>query len=131
MKLTNGTVKSWKSSNPKIASVSKGKVTALKKGVATIIVTTKLEQKLKCRVTVTSSPKLSKSSVCVKKGSTVSVKLTGKAKSVNNVYTNTKTAKVVSKNTATAIKVKGLRVGLTTLKIKVNKTILKLKVNVK
>lgn len=55
----------------------------------------------------------------------------GKAKTVKNVYTNTKKAKVVSKKTTSTIKVKGLKKGSTTLKIKVNGVVLKLKVKVK
>jgi uncharacterized protein YjdB len=131
LKLSNGKAKSWKSSNSKVAKVKNGKITALKKGTATITVTTKLEQKVKCRVTVTNSPKLSKSSVSVKKGGAVTVKITGKAKAVNNKYTKTKYAKVISKKTASIIKVKGLKKGKTTLKIKVNGVILKLKVKIK
>ena len=131
LKVTDGEVKSWTSSNKAVATVSKGTVTALKKGTATITAKLSDGQKLTCKVKVTTSPKLSKSSVTVKKGKIVKVKITGKAKSVKNVYTNTKKAKVISKNTATTIKVKGLKKGSTTLKIKVNGVPLKLKVKVK
>ncbi len=44
---------SWKSSNPKVATVKKGKVTAKKKGKATITVTTGNGRKATCKVTVT------------------------------------------------------------------------------
>lgn len=64
-------------------------------------------------------------------GKTVSVKISGKANSVNNVYTNTNYAKIRSKNTATTLTVKGFKKGLTTLKIKVNGVVLKLRVSVK
>ncbi|MBR2280214.1 MAG: hypothetical protein IJ903_04730, partial [Ruminococcus sp.] len=84
-----------------------------------------------CKVTVTTSPKLSKKTVTVKKNKTVSVKITGKAKAVKNVYTNTKIAKITSKNTAATLKIKGLKKGSTTLKVKVNGVVLKLKVKVK
>lgn len=131
LKVTDGTVKTWSTSNKKVATVSNGKVTGLKKGTATITAALTTGKKLTCKVTVTTSPKLSKSSVSVKKGKTVSVKITGKALTVKNVYTNTKYAKVTSKNTATTIKVKGLKKGSTTLKIKVNGVMLKLKVKVK
>ena len=131
LKVTNGTVKTWSSSNKKVAAVSKGKVTGLKKGSAIITATTTTGKKLTCKVTVTTSPKLSKKSVTVKKGKTVSVKITGKASTVKNVYTNTKYAKIISAETAAKIKVKGLRKGKTTLKVKVNGVVLKLKVKVK
>ena len=132
LKVADGKVKSWKSSDSKTVSVSGGRLTALKKGAATVTATLTTGKKLTCKVTVTSSPKLSKQTVSVKKGKTASVKLTGKASAVNNVYTNTKTAKITSKVSATALVVKGLRKGTTTLKIKVNKVVaLKLKVKVK
>ena len=131
LKVTGGTVKKWTSSNSKIATVKSGKVTALKKGAVTITATLKTGKKLTCKVTVTTSPKLSKKTVTVKKNKTVSVKITGKAKAVKNVYTNTKIAKITSKNTAATLKIKGLKKGSTTLKVKVNGVVLKLKVKVK
>ena len=67
----------------------------------------------------------------MKKGATKSVKIVGKAKVVNNKYTNTKIARVISKKSATNLKIKGLKNGNTTLKIRVNGVILKLKVKVK
>ena len=67
-----------------------------------------------------------------KKGSKkVTVKITGKARSVKNVYKNTAVAKVTSAKTASKIRVKGLKKGQTTIKIRVNGVWLKLKVNVK
>lgn len=129
--LNKGTSKvSYKSSNTKVATVKNGKVTALKKGSAKVTVTVGAT-KLTYAVKVTTSPKLSKSSVTVKKNNTVTVKITGKASTVKNVYTNTKVAKVVSATSAASIKVKGLKKGSTTLRIKVNGVVLKLKVNVK
>ena len=76
-------------------------------------------------------PKLSKKSITVKKGKTAKVKILYKKKGSKNTYKKTKYAKVVSKRTASTIKVKGLKKGKTTLKIKVNGTWLKLKVRVK
>lgn len=131
LKVSNGKAKSWSSSNTKVATVKNGKVTALKKGSVTITATLTTGKKLTCKVNVTSSPKLSKTSVKVKKNKTVSVKITGKAGSVKNVYINTKIAKITSKNTASTLKVKGLKKGSTTLKVKVNGVTLKLKVKVK
>lgn len=126
-----GFAMSWLSGKKSVAGVKSGKIFALKKGTATI--TAKLSDgvKITAKVTVKTSPKLSRSSVSVKKGKTVSVKITGKSSAVSNVYTNTKYAKVISAKSATAIKVKGLKKGSTTLKIKVNGVTLSLKVKVK
>ena len=124
-------MKKWTSSNSKIATVKRGKITALKKGAATITATLTTGKKLICKVTVSTSPKLSKKTVSVKKGNTVTVRITGKAAAVDNVYYNTKYAKVISKNNTASVKVKGLKKGTTTLKIKVNGVALKLKVKVK
>lgn len=128
----NGKVKSWSTSNNKVATAKNGKITALNKGKATVTATLTTGKKLTCKVTVTTAPKLSKTNVNVKKGGTVNVKLSGKVSSINNKYTNTKFAKITSKANATSLKIKGLKKGNTTLKIKVNgvKT-LNLKVKVK
>ncbi len=131
LKVKDGDVKIWTSSNKAVAKVSDGTVTALKKGTVTVTAKLKSGEKLTCKVKVTSSPKLSKSSITVSKGKIKTVKIIGKAKSVKNTYTNTKNAKVLSKNTASTIKVKGLKKGSTTLKIMVNGVPLKLKVKVK
>ena len=129
---TNGPkVKTWTSSNKKAATVSGGKVTALTKGKATITATLETGEKLTCSVNVTDSPKLSKKSIKVKKGKTVSVSIIGKAPGVDNEYKKTKKAKITSKKTASKIKIKGLKKGKTTLKIRVNGKWLKLKVKVK
>lgn len=128
----NGKVKSWKTSNSRIVKVNNGKVTALSKGSATVTAVLTDNTKLKCKAVVTTSPKLSKSTVQIKKGKTATVKIIGKATAVSNVYTNTKTAKITSKRSASALKVKALKKGTTTLKIKVNGAVtLKLKVKVK
>ena len=131
LSVVSGKAVSWKSSNKKVCTVKSGKVTALKKGKAVITATLNTGVQVKCTVTVTTSPKLSKKSIKVKKGKTKTITITGKAPGVKNVYKNTKTARVISKKTATKIKVKGLKKGKTTLKIKVNGVILKLKVVVK
>ena len=132
IKITNGTVKSWSSSNKKVVSVSKGKITALNKGAATITATLTTGKKLTCKVNVKTAPKLKKNTVKVKKGSIVKVKLSGKAASIKNKYTNTKYAKILSKSSATTLKIRGLKKGTSTLKIKVNNVkTLSLKVTVK
>ena len=56
LKLNGASVKSFKSSNPKVASVSRsGKVTAKKAGIATITCTAKNKKTYRCRVTVPGS----------------------------------------------------------------------------
>ena len=129
--VTGASVTMWTSSNKAVATVTNGKITALKKGTSTITATLAAGGTLTCKVTVNTNPKLSKSSVTVKIKKTVTVKITGKAATVKNVYTNTKIAKIASKNTAEKLAVKGLNKGTTTLKIKVNGVVLKLKVKVK
>ena len=120
--------------------LSKNKVTALNKGSATVNITVmpkyydiaKYLKSYKVKVSVTTAPTISKTSVTVKKGKTVSVKLTGKASTIANKYTDTKIAKITSATKDTAIKIKGLKKGTTTLKVKVNgvKTLsVKVKVN--
>ncbi len=132
LKVTNGTVKTWSTSSKKIATVSKGKVVALTKGRVRITATLTNGKKLYCYVTVTTSPKLSRTTLNLKKGKTATVKITGKVANINNKYYNTKVAKIVSKAKATSIKVKALKKGTTTLKIRVNGVnVLRLKVKVK
>ena len=118
--VNNGKVKTWTSSNKNVATVRNGKITALNKGTVTITATLTTGKKLTCKVTVTTAPKLSKTTVKVKKGGTAVVKLDGKVSSINNKYTNTKVAKITSKTNAATLKIKGLKKGTTTLKIKVN-----------
>ena len=133
-------VSEYSSDNTKIAKIDKsGKVTALNKGTAAVTTTVhpigfNLKSYAKAysyKVKVTTEPKISKTSVTVKKGKEVTVKLTGKAKAIDNKYTNTKLAKITSKTNATSLKIKGLKKGKTTIKVKVNgvKT-LSVKVNV-
>lgn len=56
LKLNGASVKSFKSSNPRVASVNRsGKVTAKKAGNATIICTAKNRKTYRCRVTVSGS----------------------------------------------------------------------------
>ena len=130
--VVGGTAKSWSTSNKNVAVVNNGKITALNKGTTIITATLTTGQRLCCKVFVTTSPKLSKTTVNVKKGKTTTVKLSGKASSINNKYINTKIAKIISKTNAKTLIIKGLKKGTTTLKIKVNRVkTLKLKVNVK
>ena len=142
LKVTGGEVKSWKSSKAAVAKVSsKGKITTLKKGSATITATLKDGSKLTCKVTVTNNPTIkvgtkkysAKTTYTVKKGKTLTVTITGKAPGVNNSYATTKKtiAKVISKKTVTKVKIKGLKKGTATVTIKVNGVAFKIKVKVK
>ncbi len=120
----------FKISDTKTAVVKNGEIIALKKGEVTIteiIGNISLIHNLK----VTTSPKLGKTSITVKKGKSKTVKIIGKAKAVNNKYKNTKKAKIVSKKSASTIKIRGLKKGKTTLYVFVNGVKLKLKVKVK
>lgn len=110
----------YQSSNTKIAKVnSAGKVTALKKGSADITVSVG-ETKLHYKVTVTSSPKLSKTTITLKKGQTKTINIVGKAAEIDNSYKNTKIAKITSKKSSSSVKIKGIKKGKTTLKVLVN-----------
>lgn len=142
LKVTGTTAKAtFTTSKKSVVKVSKnGKLTALKKGGATITVKAGTET-LKCKVKVTTSPKAkikgkavkAKKAYTIKKGKTLTVKLTGKAASIKNKYTSTKKkiAKIKSKKTARTIKISALKKGSATVKIKINgvKTI-KIKVKV-
>lgn len=133
----NAETVTFASANTKVATVDeKGVVTGLKKGTAKITVTAD-GVKTTFKIKVTTNPQLTLKgkavkAVQVKKNKTVKLKLTGKVKTIKNVYTNTAKAKITSGKNATVIKVKALKKGTTTLKVKVNgvKT-LKLKVKVK
>ena len=56
----------------------------------------------------------------VKKGKCLNVKISGKAKEIKIKYTNTEYAKIISKKADDSIKFKGLKKGITAVKIKVN-----------
>lgn len=137
----NGTVKEWKSSKKKVATVKDGKVTALKKGTAVITAVLSDGTTLTCTVKVTSSPAIkvvgkkfnTKKTYVVKKNKTIKVKITGKAAGVKNVYVSSKkkVAKVTSKNTADTVKIKGLKKGRAKISITVNGVKFTIKVKVK
>lgn len=138
VKIDGKLAENWTSSNSKVVKVTaNGKVTNLRKGTATLKATLKDGRKFSQKVKITSDPCLIKgskhniTSVSVKKGKTVSLKIDGKANAVKNSYKNTKYAKVTSKRTAKTIKIRGLKKGKTTLYITVNGKKLKLRVNVK
>lgn len=148
MKLKSGNIKSipiankskvklWNSSEPKTVSVKNGNVTALKKGKATVTAVYSSAIEVKLRYEATDDPKLTLNgktitSITVKKKKSKTIKLYGKASSINNKYKNTKKAKITSKKNTSTIKIKGLKKGKTTLKITVNNSkVLTLRVKVK
>ena len=125
------TAKHFTSSDSKVVMIKSGKMIALTKGTATLTYNKSGSKNTYVKVAVKNNPSLSRTSVTVRKGKTVSVKISGKAAEINNVYKNTKYAKVISPNSAKTVKIRGLKKGKTTLKITVNGVWLKLKVKVK
>lgn len=143
IKVLNTTAKASFSSDRKtIAAVDSktGKVTALKKGSATITVKA-AGSKYTCKITVSNNPtaKIKNKSISskyytLKKKGTITVKLTGKASAINNSYSSTKSkiAKVVSSKKNTSVKIKAYKKGKATITIKVNKVkSFKIKIKVK
>jgi hypothetical protein len=130
IKVDNKSLSNWTSSNSKVVKIdNKGNFVILKEGSVTIKAVKANGKKYTKRIVVKDNTRLTSTAIAVKKGSTLSVRLYGKANSIDNIYTNTKYAKIISKKSATKITVKGLKKGTSTVKIKVNgvKT-LKLKV---
>ena len=118
--LNYGKLLSWKSTNSKVATVKNGKITALQKGTTNIIAKYDYNIKIVYKLTVNSSPRLSKSTVSVKKGKTATIKIYGKSGKLSNQYVNSKYAKIVTNKNSSTLKIKGLKKGKSTLKIKVN-----------
>lgn len=137
IKVYNGQVKQWKSSNSKIAKInSKGVVTCLNKGSSTVTAVLANGKKLTCKVYVTTAPKLSKTNVVVKKGKSAKITVIGKVPSIKTKFKNTKIAKIYTCNCSCkcsdTLTVVGFKKGKTTIKVNINgvKTV-KLNVTVK
>lgn len=146
VKFNNDSIVSCKSKSAKtVKALNSGKIILLKSGSCDVRVTLKSGKIFTISVgddDMKGYPRIEKKnkngkyvnaeSISVKKKKTVSLKIKGKAFSVNNVYKNTKIAKIISKKSSEMIKIKGLKKGKTTLKFKINgvKTV-NLKVNVK
>ena len=141
LKYENAVVLAYRSMNEKVAVYKNGKVYGLKKGTTKIGVVLLTTEVVYCTVKVTSSPSLkisgkafkASNTYTVKKGKYITVKISGKSSIVNNAYSSTKKsiAKVVSKNTAKTIKIKGYKKGSATVTVKVNGVAFKIKVKVK
>lgn len=126
----SGNKLTYSTQNNKLIRLTDSKVTALKKGTAKVTVTNG-KNTLTFNVRVTNSPRLSKKSLTVSKGKTATVKIKGKAKGFDNIYSSSKTARITSKKSAKTIRIRGLKKGSTTLNITVNGKRLSLKVTVK
>jgi arabinogalactan endo-1,4-beta-galactosidase len=121
----NDTVKSWKSSNKKVATVKNGKVTAKKVGKATITVTTKTGKTAKCVVTVQKKAvkakklTLSSKSIVLEKGKSVTLKVTKNPISATDKLTWSSSNKKVA--TVKKGKVTAKKAGKTTITVKTSK----------
>lgn len=108
LKLKGAKAKSFKSSNSRIASVSKkGRITARKAGTATIICRAGTGKAYRCKVVV-KKPSLNKTRLTLSAGKTYTLKLTGDAakrfKSSNSTVASvSRNGKVISKKAGTAI----------------------------
>jgi len=91
----------WKSSDSKIAIVDNGKVTGKKAGNVTI--TAKLgSKKYKCKIKVKNKPSLSKKSVTIRKGKSVTITVNDPGKNTTWMTNNNKVA-TVKNGTITAV----------------------------
>ena len=115
----------WSTSKKSVATVTqKGKVTAKKKGKATI--TAKVDgKKYKCTITV-EEPKLNKKNISLNVGKTQTLKMTGTKQKITWSSSNKKVAKVSNKGV-----VKGLKKGSATITAKVGGKKYNCKVTVK
>lgn len=114
----------WKTSNKKVATVSKnGKVKGIKKGTAIITVSTSNGKTATCKISVKNpvkvkSVKLNKTKATIKKGKTLQLKATVKPKNATNKAvtwsSSNKKIATVSKNG----KVKGIKKGTVTITVK-------------
>lgn len=139
--LDNAKATDCKSSKSKVVKTTvNGKVTVLKKGKATISAKLKNGNTFKLKVKVGDNPEISRktdygysdgSKLTLYKGQTKKLYAWGKAAGVSLKFKNTKTAKFTSKRTSPVLKVKGLKKGDTTLKVRINGVWRKLKVKVK
>lgn len=132
----------FKSSNTKALKVTKsGKITTLKEGKATISAKLKNGKKFKLKVNVNYKPEITSKSeydgftgvrkLTLYKGQTKKLYAWGKAIGVKLKFKNSKTAKFVSKATSNELKIKGLKKGTATIKVRINGVWRKLKVKVK
>ena len=120
-----GTV-TWTSSNPKVATVSNGKVTAKKAGTA-VITATVGSVKATCNVTVKKPAIKVKKSVSVRKGKKLKLKV--KATPSGKITYKSKNKKIATVTKKGSIK--GIKKGSCTITVKCNGVTKKVKVKVK
>lgn len=126
---TGDSVAGWKSSNPKVAQVSKtGKITGKKSGTAVITVTLKSGISAKCKVKVQkkkvaaaslqiSCANLKNNQITVKKGKTVFCKVTVKPFTCKEKVTFSIADRKIARVSSTG-KIKALKVGKTKITVK-------------
>ena len=117
-----------------------GRVYAIKKGTATVTVKLTNGKTLTCKVKVTSNPTITVggkkfkagSTYTVKKGGRLVVALKGRISAIRNVYSSTVggVARVVSKNTAEKVVIKGFKKGNATVTVTFNGVAFKIKIKV-
>ena len=140
LKVVNATAKKWVSSKKSVAAVKNGRVYAIKKGTATVTVKLTNGKTLTCKVKVTSNPTITVggkkfkagSTYTVKKGGRLVVALKGRISAIRNVYSSTVggVARVVSKNTAEKVVIKGFKKGNATVTVTFNGVAFKIKIKV-
>lgn len=122
IKVNNANKVVWTSSNTRIARVQNGKVTALQKGCVNICAKISNTYSLNCKLNVLTSPTINRTTISVKKGKSTYININGKAQGINNKYTNSKCAKVTSKPNATKVYIKGIKKGVSFVRLKINDT---------
>ena len=140
LKVVNAKAKRWVSSKKSVAAVKNGRVYAIRKGSVTVTVRLTNGKKLTCKVRVTTNPSVtvggkkfkSGSTYTVKKGGRLVVALKGRISAIRNVYSSTvgSVARVVSKNTAEKVVIKGFKKGNATVTVTFNGVAFKIKIKV-
>ena len=135
------TASNFTSSKPSVLRVTKGgNVTALRQGNATISATLKNGNTFKLNVKVPENPMVYKKqkdgfyyggALTLYRGQTKNLFAYGKANGVDLKFKNTSIAEFTSKKTSRNLKIKGLKTGKTTIKVRINGVWCKIKVKVK
>lgn len=138
LKVADGEVAQWKTDSPKIAKINKkGRVFALAKGYATVTAVLTTGEELEYDIRVINNPdfrylyKKTTTYFNLKKGQTKTIYIDGKCFKVDNAYKGNSYVKVTGEANDEVFKIKGLKKGLSVIKVKVNRNWYKLTVNVK
>lgn len=139
--LSGATASGWLSQTTSVARIKDGTVTGLRKGTAVVGAKLANGAVVTCNITVSNNPSLkingaafdASKTYAVKKGSSLSVSISGKAASVNNSYSTTdkNVAAVTSGRAASKVSIAGFKAGSAKVTIKVNGVAFKVKVKVK